>query len=130
VGKLSSLDEDLGSVLSYSIIAGDPDGAFYVDPLTGTITLTTAAPASLGNNPQYLLYIACTDGALTDIATVTVAVSTVNRPPVLIGATFTVPEGSPVNTAVGPEPNATGQLEGEGEGRSACVGTRGGQSCW
>jgi hypothetical protein len=109
VGRVTASDEDLGSVLTYRIVGGDPDGAFVIDGVTGVITTSPVSVPLLSANPRFLLLVTVTDGSgLSDTVTFSVTVALANRAPVLLGASFTVPEGSPVNALVGTEPNATG----------------------
>lgn len=63
VGKLVASDEDPGTLLTYSIVSGDTNGAFSIDPATGQVTAT---PSKLDFEviPQYSLVIGATDGGI------------------------------------------------------------------
>jgi hypothetical protein len=105
VGSLVAADEDSSTVLSYRLIAGDPEGAFAVS-VTGTITV--ANPGLLSAGTTFYLSIDVFDGLLRDYVTVPITIGDDNQPPAIVGATFTIDEGSPVNSPVGTEPSAVG----------------------
>ncbi len=106
VGVLLASDEDATSALSFRVTAGDPLGAFNV---TSTGRIYVARPSLLLVTTTFHLSIAVSDGVLEDHITVPISIDG-NFPPELAGATFFVAEGSPVNTYVGTELNATGTL--------------------
>ncbi|NWK55003.1 cadherin domain-containing protein [Verrucomicrobiaceae bacterium N1E253] len=75
-------DPDTGDSLSYAITAGNTGGAFAIDS-SGIITTTTTLDAA--TTSSYTLTVTVTDsGNLTDIATVSIAVTAANNDPVFV----------------------------------------------
>ena len=62
-----------------------------------------------GTTSTYFLVIEVSDDLLIDLVTIAVSVTAVNLPPTIVPAVFSIPEGSPVNTVVGSEPDAVGE---------------------
>ena len=75
----------------------------YLLYLPSAQLLKTAGPR------VYSLTVDVSDGVLNDVFTIGIVAGQSNRPPSLQGATFDLKEGSPINTPVGVEPNATGE---------------------
>ena len=103
VGTISASDQD-GDTLSYSIIAGDPNGAFAIDSATGEITVADGAQLDFESQASYSLTVQVQDngtGTLTDTATVTIDLNDVNDAPVVNDQSFAVEENSPNGTVVG-----------------------------
>ncbi len=72
VGSAVAADPELGA-LRYAITAGNTDGAFTVDPVTGQITVANSAVLDFETTPTFVLTVAAIDpeGAY-DTATITV----------------------------------------------------------
>ncbi len=103
VGTISASDQD-GDTLSYSIIAGDPNGAFAIDSATGEITVADGAQLDFESQASYSLTVQVQDngtGTLTDTATVTIDLNDVNDAPVVNDQSFAVDENSANGTVVG-----------------------------
>ncbi len=76
VGTVAATDD--GDSLAYSVIAGDPGGAFGIDS-AGLITV--AAPLDFETTPSYSLTVSVTDGFESDTAAVTVTVTDIYETP-------------------------------------------------
>ena len=103
VGSVSATDAD-DDTLTYTITAGNEDGAFAIDGGTGAIT--TAGALDHETTPSYTLTVQADDGnGGTDTATVNVAVTDVdeNSAPSFGSATFgfSVAEDAATGAAVG-----------------------------
>ena len=102
VGTVTGTDPDPSTTLSYSIIGGNPSGAFGINAATGAITVSNSAALDFETTPLFNLVIRATDaGGLFDDTTTTIAVSTVNEAPTIIGNSFTIAENAMANTVVG-----------------------------
>ena len=107
VGTVEAVDSD-GDIAAWAILSGnvdtDNDGEllFEIDN-AGNITVNDGDELDFETTPSYDLGVRVIDGQgnIAD-ATVTVEVDNVNEPPTVDpGQTFTVPENSPIGTAVG-----------------------------
>jgi len=102
VGTVIATDVDAGDVRHYAITAGNDDGVFEIDELTGAITVADASGLDFETVPSYTLTVTATDdGALADTATITVNVTDANDAPVATDATFTIAENAQDDAAVG-----------------------------
>jgi hypothetical protein len=109
VGTVAASDVDAGDTRTFSITAGNINGAFAINASTGQVTVANSA--ALAGQTSFGLNVRVDDvGGLFDTALVTVNVITPNRPPVVNNHTFTVAENSPngtvVGTVVATDPNA------------------------
>lgn len=100
-------DPDLSSAFGFSIIDGDPKGAFYIGDTSNVGYITVYRPKEINYEVQqtYTLTIKMGDNGyprLYDTATVTVNVLDANDPPVFSASTYTYPlvEGSPNGTVI------------------------------
>jgi len=78
VGTVLATDPDNGQSLTFSIVSGNIDDAFSLDPNTGTITVLESAVLNMSVNPVFILQVEVEDngtGNLTDQATVVVALT-------------------------------------------------------
>jgi subtilisin family serine protease len=73
IGATPATDADAGDVLTYSITAGNTNGAFAIDPATGAISIAASAEVTAANSP-FTLTVQVSDGDLVDTATVTITV--------------------------------------------------------
>ena len=95
VGTVSATDPDEGDTVSYSITAGNGDGKFMIDGVTGEITVNAALDYE--TTVEYGLTVEGSDGrGGTDTATVTVTVTDVaeDPPPVPTGLTVSLADGA------------------------------------
>ena len=102
VGVVGALD--VHDPLTYRITGGDPLGIFEVDAATGEIRVVRAELLDFETIQSVSLEVSVTDSfavSLTAAATITIPLRDVNEPPVLAGATFTIPVDSPLGTFVG-----------------------------
>lgn len=77
VGSVTASDPDAGDTLTYSIVSGNTNGAFSINPSTGAITVANSAAVDYETTPTFNLVIKVTDsGALS--ATTSVTVSLIN----------------------------------------------------
>jgi hypothetical protein len=98
VGTVTGSDVDAGDSLSYSIVGGDPGGAFAIDPLTGSITVANVAALGIASDPAFSLTIQAQDSSgATASATATVDV-TLSYPEDLL------PDPEPEEVEPDPEP--------------------------
>jgi len=97
VGDVLATDPE-GDTLTYSITAGNIDGAFTINSSTGEITVANSAALDFETNPTFSLTIQVEDtGALTDTDTVTINLNDVNDAPVAeAGGPYTISEGDSV----------------------------------
>ncbi len=93
----SDRDPD-GDILSYTLVSGNTDGLFALNPSTGRITVTD--PANFTANQEYVLNIEVSDGQLSAGATITVKVWE------LVSGLDTRPVNS--TCLAGPRPTPTG----------------------
>ncbi len=101
VGVHTGTDPE-GTALTYSIIGGNTDNAFSIDPGTGRITVNNSAALDFETIPVFTLTIRATDmGGLSDTALVTISLTDVNEAPVAEDTEFVIPENSPEDTQVG-----------------------------
>lgn len=102
IGTLSVADEDEGQTVSLNIVAGDDEGRFA---LSGqTLVVAEGAVLDFETTPTFTLTVRATDDgepfAFSE-SQVVIDLTDVNEAPMLLGASFTVPENSPGGTIVG-----------------------------
>jgi hypothetical protein len=101
VGTLVATDPD-GDDLTYAITAGNDDGFFGIDEVSGMITLSENADLNYEAKSSYSLTVTVTDdGGLSATATITIKVDNVNEAPAIEAATFSVAEDSAAAAQVG-----------------------------
>jgi gliding motility-associated-like protein len=91
-GTNNDTDAD-GDQNTYSITAGNDDGIFGIDPLTGIITVVNTTNLDFETTPQYILTIEVTDGANSDVATITIDVINTDADAAITVGDATVAEG-------------------------------------
>lgn len=105
VGTVSASDPDLpAQTLSYQIVGGNTGNAFGINTATGQIFVKNRAPLDFETNPIFDLMVQVTDNgspAQSTVGTVTINLLDANDAPVVPSQSFTLPENSPLGTAVG-----------------------------
>ena len=108
VGRVIANDPDISApnnTLTYSILSGNTNNAFSINPSTGQIFVNN--PTALDNEAgtSFTLQIQVVDGgspAFTATGTVTIQVTDANEAPTIpANQSFTLLENSPTNTVVG-----------------------------
>ncbi len=117
VGTVIAADPDAGDRLTYSITAGNTDGAFALDADTGEITVANRAALDYEAHPTFTLTVEVTDSGtpgLTDTATVTIHLRDLNEAPLVNDQSFSVGEnaanGTSVGTVIATDPDAGDRL--------------------
>ncbi len=102
VGTVTATDPDAGDTLTYTITAGNTNGAFAINGSTGQITVANSAVLDYETTPSFVLTVQVEDaGHLTDTAAVTVTLTNVNESPVVNDQGFSVAENAANGTVVG-----------------------------
>lgn len=132
VATVTASDADTtGETLTFSIVSGDPNSYFSVDPTTGLIEVTAAGGTSLdfeSTVQSYTLGIVASDGvntSVTEYYTIDLLDANDQAPVMESGAAytlFTIPEDTPTGDVVGTV-NAT-DGDGTGETISYYIATR------
>lgn len=101
---IASVGETGNKITSYTIMAGNTDGAFAIDSV-GRITVSNPAAIDFEKNPTFQLTIRATDDgspALFATGTMTILLSNLNEQIVMLDqGPFTVNENTPNGTIVG-----------------------------
>ena len=105
VGTMEASDPD-GDTLSYTILSGNTVQAFGLESATGILSVVDSTTAlDYETTPVFSLLVQASDGALSDSAIVTINLTdvdeSINQPPSLSDATFSIAENSPNNTLIG-----------------------------
>ena len=97
-------DADTGTTLTYSITAGADSARFRINQNLGDLTFKTAPDfegASTDGDDDYEVIVTVSDGTNTDMQTITVTLTDVNEPPVIVAQIFSIAENTAVGTTVG-----------------------------
>lgn len=104
VGTTTATDPDAGQSRTYSIVSGNPNGAFSINATTGQIKVANSAALNFETNPVFGLVVRATDNgtpsASTD-TTMTITLTNVNETPLIAAQSFSVAENSANGTVVG-----------------------------
>lgn len=91
-----------GETLTYSIIDGNSQSVFTIDPATGKITVASSTLLDFETHPTWPLVVQVTDRfGQFDTAVVTINLTNVNEAPTATSAQFSLLTGSSNNTVVG-----------------------------
>ena len=105
VFSVTAGDPDPGQTLSYSLVGGNTNGAFAINPATGQITVVNSSALNFETTPTFNLSMQVTDNGstpLSDINRVTIQLTNVNEAPVFTSPTsFTFEEFSARWTVIG-----------------------------
>ncbi|WPH24013.1 tandem-95 repeat protein [Variovorax paradoxus] len=101
LGTVRATDVDSATV-TYSILSGNDDGYFAIDPVTGEISLTPAGAAAFVNDYEaganaHALVVGANDGTVTTNIPVTLNEQNVNEAPTAPDDTKTTDEDTPVS---------------------------------
>ena len=100
IGSVIATDQD-DDPLTYSIVSGNTDGAFLLEASTGEITVENASAIDFETNSSFSLLLSVTDGALSDVATITINLLDIAEAPLFSDQVFTLEENSENGTSVG-----------------------------
>ncbi|MDB5386173.1 MAG: hypothetical protein JWM11_1819 [Planctomycetaceae bacterium] len=104
VGNVAASDPDIGQTLTYSILSGNSDGAFAINPNTGVVTVANTSKLNFETQPSHQLIVQVADNAspsLTASNFVTISVTDVNESPTIASQAFQINENSLAGTVVG-----------------------------
>ncbi|XP_017767839.1 PREDICTED: cadherin-87A isoform X2 [Nicrophorus vespilloides] len=76
---ITATDKDKTSRLTYSIIAGNADGSFYINPDSGRIRITKTTGLDMSNADDLVLTVEANDGKYTASALVNITVRDINN---------------------------------------------------
>lgn len=102
VGVIEAMDED--GPLTFTIVGGDLRGAFAIDSETGAVLVARPELLRFDQGSIWTFEVAVTNShpmPLTSIATITVTLLEIPKPPLLAAGTFQVTERAPLGTLVG-----------------------------
>jgi len=97
IGIILATDPDAGQSLTYSIIDGNTNSAFQINPTSGELTVANSTILDFESFPSFQLTVLVEDdgqGNLTDQANITVNLLDVNENPVIEDQTFEIDENS------------------------------------
>lgn len=101
---VASNPPDPGQTRAFSITGGNVSNAFAINAATGQITVNNAAALNFEGTPSFSLTVTVTDsgnGTTSGSGVITINLTNVNEPPVVLPQTFAVKTFSPVGTVVG-----------------------------
>ncbi len=104
IGTVIASDPDAGQLLIYSLLSGNTNGAFGINPTTGVLSVANSSALNFEINPSFLLVVAVQDngtGNLTSQATVSISLLDLNEAPIVNNQTFSVSEFAANGTLVG-----------------------------
>ncbi|KAF5029344.1 Cadherin domain protein [anaerobic digester metagenome] len=116
VGNIVASDPDAGQTLTYTIISGNTNNAFALNPNTGALSVNNSDAIDFETNPFFNLMVRVTDngeGNLWAEAQIAITVIDVNEAPVMLNQSFTIEENPQNHTLVGkieaydPDANST-----------------------
>lgn len=82
VGTIQATDKDLGQTLSFSIIAGNTDAAFRIEPNTGKLFVNNISALNYEVNQSFALQVKVSDNytsSLSDTAIITVKIQDIEE---------------------------------------------------
>jgi hypothetical protein len=102
VGQVTATDSDVGSLFTYTITAGNTDGAFKIDASNGEITVADSSKLDYETTKRFTLTVQVSDGLNTADTSVIIDLRNVNdNIPILNDAEFQVDENAAIGTVVG-----------------------------
>ncbi|MBK7172698.1 MAG: cadherin domain-containing protein [Bacteroidales bacterium] len=114
IGVVEATDPDNGQALAYSIISGNVDNAFAIDPSNGMISVANTVALDYLINPIFSLVVRVMDNGTTslfsDASIIINLIPDPNQPPVVLNQLFIAEEnaiqGTYIGTVVASDPNA------------------------
>ena len=105
VTTVTATDGDTGALLTYSLVGGDDQLKFTIDPTTGVLSFKNAPdyenPTDSNPYNSYHVDVQVSDGSKVDTQSITVNVKNVNEAPVITsGGAGSVVENAATNTVV------------------------------
>lgn len=102
VGNVTATDADAGSQFTYSITAGNSEGAFAIDATSGEVTVANTSKLDYETIKNFTLTVQVSDGSNTEDTTVTIELSNLNdNPPLIEDDVFNIEENAANGTLVG-----------------------------
>ena len=103
VGKATASDVDGDTLSNWVIVAGNPDDAFSIDPVTGEITVNNPAALDYEATTTFDLEVTVSDGkGRSEKQIVKINLNNINEPPVITAqASFGIDENSAKGSSVG-----------------------------
>jgi len=104
VGQLTATDPDNGQSLTYSILSGNINNAFQINPNNGNLSVQNTAALDFENWNTFSLLVRVDDNgavSLFDVATIIIDLTDVNETPYLGDEIWTLNENSVTNTSIG-----------------------------
>ncbi len=105
MGTIAATDQDAGQTRTFSIVAGNTDNAFAINPTTGVLTVNNSAALNYEAVQQFNLTVRATDNgspAAAGTAPVIVYLRDVNEAPVVAATQFQLLENTPNGAYIGP----------------------------
>jgi VCBS repeat-containing protein len=90
VGTIAATDPDAGQTRTFSITAGNTNGAFAINASTGAITVANSGALDIGTTPQFQLTVQATDNGTPPLSgsnTITINLSPAVQQPFVIRGT-------------------------------------------
>ncbi|NVO20116.1 MAG: T9SS type A sorting domain-containing protein, partial [Bacteroidetes bacterium] len=113
IGTVSASDPDEGQQLTYSILMGNTNNAFAIQPATGELSVINSNMLDFETNNTFTLIVNVSDNgadSLSSQAGVIIHITDLNESPVITNQTFQVNEnasnGTNVGTVVATDPDA------------------------
>ena len=104
VGSIIATDNDFNQTLTYSIVSGNLNNAFTIDPSNGTLKVNNSAALNFEENQEFTLVVSVQDngkGNLITFSNITIKILDVNEPPVMENQILSVAENSAPGTEIG-----------------------------
>lgn len=103
IGTIAATDPNSGQTLTYSIVSGNPYNTFAISE-TGILSVGNSAALDYETNPVFTFTVMVTDNgtpALSAQAPVTVSLTDVNDPPVMLPQALSAKENTPKGRYIG-----------------------------
>jgi hypothetical protein len=104
VGSIVAKDFDVNQTLAYSIVSGNTNDVFKVDPTNGALTVNNSSALNFESNGTFDLMVSVQDngdGNLITFSNITIELLDVNEPPVMENQALSVIENAAPGTKIG-----------------------------